>query len=64
VIVKIAKSILSTKIWCSNPLIVICVIEDESILEVIADLIKGTQFILNMDAALDKLKMKPKKLDD
>jgi hypothetical protein len=64
VIVKSAKAILSTKIWCSNPLIAICITEDESILEVIEDLIKGTQFILNMDAALDKFKMKPKKLDD
>ncbi len=52
------------KIWCSNPLIDICLKVDEPILEMMIDLIKGTQFILNMDATLDKFKMKPKNLDD
>jgi hypothetical protein len=52
------------KIWCSNPLIDICLKVDEPILELMEDLIKGTQFILNMDATLDKFKMKPKNLDD
>ncbi|MGK0494804.1 MAG: hypothetical protein ACJAU2_001185 [Maribacter sp.] len=53
-----------TKIWCFNPSTGICLKEDESILEVIEGLIKGTQFILNMDVALDKFNMKPKKLGD
>lgn len=42
------------KIWCKNPLVDICLKVDEPILHRMEDLIKGTQFTLNMDATLKK----------
>ena len=48
-------------IWCSNAFIDICIKVDESILHKIRDLIKGTQFMLNIDATLEKHRLKPKK---
>ena len=47
------------KIWCTNPLIDICLKVDEPILNKMEDLIKGTQFILNMDDTLDEYRLKP-----
>ncbi len=46
------------KIWCANPLIDICLKVDEPILEKMADLIKGTQFMLDMDATLEQYRLK------
>ncbi|MFS4467342.1 hypothetical protein [Maribacter sp. 2210JD10-5] len=48
------------KIWCSNPLIDICLKVNEPILEMMEDLIKGTHFILDMDATLEKYRVDPK----
>lgn len=45
------------KIWCTNPLIDICLKVDGPILDKIEDLIKGTQFILNIDDTLDKFRL-------
>lgn len=45
------------KIWCTNPLIDICLKVDEPILNKIEDLIKGTQFILNIDDTLDEFRL-------
>ena len=45
---------VSNKIWCTNPLIDICLKFNEVNLEKIEDLIIGTQFILNMDKTLKK----------
>ncbi len=46
------------KIWCSNPLIDICLKVDESILDHMEDLIKGAQFMLDMNATLEKYRLK------
>lgn len=45
------------KIWCKNPLIDICLKVDEPILEKIEDLIRGTQFILNIDDTLEEYRL-------
>ena len=42
------------KIWTTNPLIDICLKVDGDILELMEDLILGTQFMLSMDATLKK----------
>lgn len=47
------------KIWCTNPLIDICLKVDEPILKKMEDLIKGTQFMLDMDDTLDEYRLKP-----
>lgn len=47
------------KIWCTNPLIDICLKVDEPILKKMVDLIKGTQFMLDMDDTLDEYRLKP-----
>ncbi len=47
------------KIWCTNPLIDICLKVDDAILELLADLIKGTQFMLDMEATLGEHKLRP-----
>lgn len=47
------------KIWCTNPLIDICLKVDEPILHKMEDLIKGTQFILNIDDTLEQYRLKP-----
>lgn len=49
------------KIWCSSPMIDICLKVNEPILKKMEDLIEGTQFILNLDATLDTYRIKPKK---
>ncbi|MBC6998283.1 MULTISPECIES: hypothetical protein [Bacteroidota] len=46
------------KIWCSNPLVDICLKVSEPILEEMEDLVKGTQFILNMDETLKQYRIK------
>ena len=45
---------VSNKIWCTNPLIDICLKFDDQNIEKIKDLIIGTQFILNMGKTLKK----------
>ena len=42
------------KIWCSNPLLDICLKMNESTLDLMEDLIKGTQFMLNLDESIDE----------
>lgn len=49
------------KIWYTNSLIDVCLKVDEVILPKIKDLIKGTQFMLNIDATLEKHRLKPMK---
>lgn len=46
------------KIWTTNPLIDTCLKVDDDILELMEDLILGTQFILNMNATLEKNNIK------
>ncbi|PID69494.1 MAG: hypothetical protein CR989_01365 [Flavobacteriales bacterium] len=46
------------RIWTTSPLVDICLKVDDNILELIEDLILGTQFMLNMDATLEKYKIK------
>ncbi|GAB5475243.1 MAG: hypothetical protein Mars2KO_33420 [Maribacter sp.] len=46
------------KIWCANPLIDICLKVDEAILRQMEDLIRGTQFMLNMDSTLQQYRLK------
>ncbi len=46
------------KIWMTSPLIDICIKVNDDILELIEDLILGTQFMLNMDATLEKHRIK------
>ena len=45
------------RVWCNNPLVDICLKVDEPILELLEDLIRGTQFILNMDDTLKKFRL-------
>lgn len=45
------------KIWCSNPLVDICLKVSEPILAEMEDLVKGTQFLLNMDETLKKYRI-------
>lgn len=45
------------KIWCSNPLVDICLKVSEPILAEMEDLVKGTQFVLNMDETLKKYRI-------
>ncbi|MEI6864658.1 hypothetical protein [Flavicella sp.] len=45
---------VSNKIWCTNPLIDICLKFNDDNIQDIEDLITGTQFILNMDKTLRK----------
>ncbi|MEM1338017.1 MAG: hypothetical protein AAGF96_09715 [Bacteroidota bacterium] len=47
------------KIWCSNSLIDLCFKVDEPILDGLQDLIKGTLFLLDMDATLEKHRLIP-----
>ncbi|QLG46292.1 hypothetical protein [Costertonia aggregata] len=47
------------KIWSTNPLIDICLKVDRSILTMIEDLIKGTQFMINIDTTLEKYRLRP-----
>ena len=51
------------KIWCSNPSIDICLKVEGEKLDLLEDLLKGTQFILNMDATLAKYRVKPNQRD-
>lgn len=46
------------KIWTTSPLIDTCLKVDDDILELMEDLILGTQFILNMNATLEKNSIK------
>lgn len=46
------------KIWSRNPLIDICLKVDRSLLYKMEDLIKGTQFILNIDDTLEEYRIK------
>ncbi len=46
------------KIWTTSPWIDVCIKVNDDILEHMEDLILGTQFILNMDATLEKCKIK------
>lgn len=46
------------KIWTTGPWVDICLKVDDDILELMEDLILGTQFILNMDATLEKHSIK------
>lgn len=48
------------KIWRVNPLIDICLKVDGHYLGLLEDLIKGTRFMLDMDATLDQYRLKPK----
>lgn len=50
------------KIWCTNPLIDICLKVDEPVLNELEDLIQGARFMMHMDATLDKegVRKKPK----
>lgn len=50
-----------SKIWCTNPLVEICLKVNEPVLDLLEDLIKGTQFMLNMDATLGEHDLKTKK---
>jgi len=45
------------KIWSINPIVDICLKVNETILDGLEDLIKGTLFILDMDATLQKNKL-------
>lgn len=45
------------KIWCTSPFIDICLKVDEPILNKMEDLIRGTQFILNIDDTLDEFRL-------
>ncbi|HET8737172.1 MAG TPA: hypothetical protein VFM69_11290 [Pricia sp.] len=45
------------KIWCSNPMIDICLKVDEPSLNGLEDLLRQTFFILDMDATLQKNKL-------
>ena len=45
---------VSNKIWCTNPLIDICLKFNDDNIGDIEDLITGTQFILNIDETLKK----------
>lgn len=45
------------KIWCSNPMIDICLKVDETMLDGLEDLLKGTLFTLDMDDTLQKNKL-------
>jgi hypothetical protein len=45
---------VSNKIWCTNPLIDICLKFNDANIEEIEDLITGTQFMLNIDETLKK----------
>ena len=44
------------KIWCANPLIDICLKVNEPILKKMEDLIKGTLFMLDLDAISKKVR--------
>ncbi|MDO6518158.1 hypothetical protein [Zobellia uliginosa] len=46
------------KIWCSGPLVDICLKVDEAIIDHMEDLIQGAQFMLDMDATLEKYRLK------
>ncbi|MEE9363834.1 MAG: hypothetical protein V3U92_14630 [Cellulophaga sp.] len=46
------------KIWTTTPMIDVCMKVDEDILGLIEDLILGTQFMLSMDATLEKHRIK------
>lgn len=46
------------KIWCNNPFIDICLKVEGENLDLLEDLIKGTRFILNMDATLEQFRLK------
>ena len=45
------------KIWCTNSLIDICLKVDNETLYKMEDLIKGTQFILNIDDTLEEYRI-------
>ncbi|WP_299532463.1 hypothetical protein [Ulvibacterium sp.] len=47
------------RIWCANPLMDINLKVNERILFLLEDLIRGTQFILDMDATLKENRVKP-----
>ncbi|NJB72700.1 hypothetical protein GGR42_003191 [Saonia flava] len=46
------------KIWCANPLVDICLKVNEPTLDLLEDLIKGTQFMLNIDETLDEHRLR------
>ena len=46
------------KIWCTNPLVDICLKVNDEILAEMEDLVKGTQFVLNMDETLKQYRIK------
>ncbi|QDO94403.1 hypothetical protein FNB79_10665 [Formosa sediminum] len=45
------------KIWCSNPLLDICLKVDKQKIELLEDLIRGTLFILEIDKTLDEYRL-------
>lgn len=45
------------KIWCTNPMVDICLKVKGPGLEHLEDLILGTKFIINMDATLDEFRI-------
>ncbi|MFB9053915.1 hypothetical protein ACFFVB_12585 [Formosa undariae] len=45
---------MCNKIWCSGPLLDICLKVDFQILKLLEDLIRGTLFMLEMDKTLDE----------
>lgn len=46
------------KIWTTSPFVDICIKVNEETLELLEDLIVGTQFCLNMDATLNHYEIK------
>ncbi len=46
------------KIWCTGPLVDICLKVSDTILDKMEDLIAGTQFMLNIDATLEGYRLK------
>lgn len=49
------------KLWCTNPLIDICLKLEGSSLNMLEDLLKGSMFMLDMKATLEKHQLKPGK---
>lgn len=45
------------KIWCTNPLVDVCLKVDDAVLAEMEDLVKGTQFVLGMDETLKKYRI-------
>ena len=52
------------RIWCSNPIVDLCLKVDETILNALEDVLRGTLFILDMEVTLEKNKLIPGNYDD